>query len=103
MEAPLYLFKVFTDDLSKGNPAACALFSEWPQTDVLQRIAYEARQVVTAFVVPAAQPQQYQIRWFSCQQEINLCGHGTLAAAALLRQLKGSGHYQFLVTVVIWR
>jgi predicted PhzF superfamily epimerase YddE/YHI9 len=35
MEAPLYLFKVFTDDQSKGNPAACALFSEWPQTDVL--------------------------------------------------------------------
>lgn len=80
---------------SKGNPAACALFSEWPQTDVLQRIAYQAKQVVTAFVVPAAQPQQYQIRWFSCQQEINLCGHGTLAAAALLRQLKGLGHYQF--------
>lgn len=41
-------------------------------------------------------PYQYQIRWFSCSQEINLCGHGTLAAAALVRQLKGEGCYQFL-------
>lgn len=97
MEAQLYFFKIFTGDAQGGNPAASALLSLWPDTDILQRIAFEANQVVTAFVVPVAdQPYQYQIRWFSCQQEINLCGHGTLAAAALLRQLKGEGNYQFL-------
>lgn len=97
MEAPLYFFKVFTKEASDGNPAACALFSQWPDSRVLQRIAYKAAQVVTAFVVPVADsPYQYQIRWFSRTQEINLCGHGTLAAAALLRQLKGESCYQFL-------
>jgi PhzF family phenazine biosynthesis protein len=96
MEAPLYFFKVFTEQAQSGNPAACALLSEWPDSDVLQHIAYQANQVVTAFVVPVADsPSQYQIRWFSCLHEINLCGHGTLAAAALLRQLKGEGRYQF--------
>ncbi len=97
MEAPLYFFKVFTHDAQAGNPAACALLAEWPESALLQRIAYEAQQVVTAFVVPTTDnPYQFQIRWFSCQQEINLCGHGTLAAAALLRHLKGEGRYTFL-------
>jgi PhzF family phenazine biosynthesis protein len=97
MEAQLQFFNVFTDKPKSGNPAACALLSYWPDPDVLQAIASEAEQVVTAFIVPIADaPYQYQIRWFSCVQEINLCGHGTLAAAALVRQLKGEGCYQFL-------
>lgn len=97
MEAPLYFFKVFTDEAKSGNPAACALFPQWPDADLLQQLACEADQVVTAFVVPAADsPYQYHIRWFSRTQEINLCGHGTLAAAALVRQLKGEGSYSFL-------
>ncbi|WP_233080287.1 PhzF family phenazine biosynthesis protein [Rheinheimera soli] len=97
MEAQLQFFKVFADNPTKGNPAACALLSHWPDLDVLQAIASEAEQVVTAFIVPIADaPHQYQIRWFSCSQEINLCGHGTLAAAALVRGLKGEGCYQFL-------
>lgn len=97
MEAPLYFFKVFTQDAQAGNPAACALLTEWPDSSVLQHVASEAQQVVTAFVVPTTEdPYRYQIRWFSCLQEINLCGHGTLAAAALLRQLKGEGCYSFV-------
>lgn len=97
MEAPLYFFKIFTEDAQSGNPAACALFNKWPATVLLQQIACDADQVVTAFIVPAADsPYQYQIRWFSRTQEINLCGHGTLAAAALVRQLKGEGSYSFL-------
>lgn len=97
MEAPLYFFKVFTDEAKSGNPAACALFSQWPDSKVLQHLAREADQVVTAFIVPVVDNlYQYQIRWFSRTQEINLCGHGTLAAAALVRQLKGEGSYSFL-------
>jgi PhzF family phenazine biosynthesis protein len=97
MEAPLYFFKVFTQHAQLGNPAACALLTEWPESTLLQHIASEAQQVVTAFVVPSTEdPYRYQIRWFSCQQEINLCGHGTLAAAALLRQVKGEGCYSFV-------
>lgn len=97
MDAPLQFFHVFTDTAHRGNPAACALFSAWPAQDVLQRMAYQAQQPVSAFLVPFDEHlAQYQIRWFSCQQEINLCGHGTLAAAALLRQLKGEGSYHFL-------
>lgn len=96
MEAPLYYFKVFTDSARTGNPAACALLPEWPATAVLQHLATEAQQVVTAFIVPVVGCSfRYQIRWFSSSQEINLCGHGTLAAAALLRELKGEGNYQF--------
>lgn len=96
MEAPLYLFKIFSHDPQGGNPAACALFTDWPDTAVLQSIAFTTGQVVTAFVVAVPDtPYQYHIRWFSRQQEINLCGHGTLAAAALLRHLKGEGCYQF--------
>jgi predicted PhzF superfamily epimerase YddE/YHI9 len=63
MEALLYFFKVFTEQAQSGNPAASALFNEWPDTYTLQHIALEADQVVTAFVVPAADsPYQYHIR-----------------------------------------
>jgi predicted PhzF superfamily epimerase YddE/YHI9 len=97
MEALLYFFKIFTDEAHHGNPAGCVLLEDWPDSHLLQSVASEANQVVTAFIVPVASASfQYQIRWFSQVQEINLCGHGTLAAAALLRQLKGEGCYLFV-------
>ena len=96
MDVQLHFFKLFTNQANAGNPAAAMLLSHWPEDAVLAGIARSANQVVTAFAVQASEPGHYHIRWFSTQQEINLCGHGTLALAALIRQLKGEGTYQFV-------
>jgi len=78
----LQLVKAFTTKSQGGNPAGVIQFARFPSQDRLQQLAQQAKQPVTAMLAPIA--GGYQIRWFTPQQEINLCGHGTLAAAAVL-------------------
>ena len=78
----LQLVKAFTNSPEGGNPAGVICFGQFPPTARLQQLARQAQQPVTAMLAPT--DGGYQIRWFTPQQEINLCGHGTLAAAAVL-------------------
>jgi predicted PhzF superfamily epimerase YddE/YHI9 len=90
----LSLVRAFTSHPQGGNPAgvvqlATAVADEGAtaeigaiQTSQLQQLAAQSAQPVTAFVWPVV--GGYQIRWFTPSMEINLCGHGTLAAAAVL-------------------
>jgi PhzF family phenazine biosynthesis protein len=76
------IFNVFTDQHNRGNPAAAVELSSWVADDELLAISQQYGQPVTAFVVKDR--ANFHIRWFSLMTEINLCGHGTLAAAALV-------------------
>jgi PhzF family phenazine biosynthesis protein len=49
----------------------------------MQRIANENNLAETAFIVYRA-PGQYDLRWFTPEAEVELCGHATLASAWLL-------------------
>lgn len=78
----------FTDRFGAGNPAAvCILAAPLTEADCL-RVAGEMRHSETAFLEPLG-PDHYRLRWFSPRQEIPLCGHATLASAAVLF---GDGH-----------
>lgn len=74
--------RAFTDQPQGGNPAGVICFTQLPSQAQLQQLARQAKQPVTAMLAPV--DGGYQIRWFTPLQEINLCGHGTLAAAAVL-------------------
>lgn len=76
------IFNVFTGHNCKGNPAAAIELTSWLTDAELLTITQQSGQPVTGFVIK--EPQHFQIRWFSQMTEINLCGHGTLAAAALV-------------------
>lgn len=78
----LHLVRAFTDLPKAGNPAGVICFEQFLPDHQLQQLALQANQPVTAMVAPTN--NGYLIRWFTAQQEINLCGHGTLAAAAVL-------------------
>ena len=78
----LQLVRAFTTNPKGGNPAGVICFTQFPSQAQLQQFAQQAKQPVTAMIAPTE--GGYQIRWFTPQQEINLCGHGTLAAAAVL-------------------
>jgi len=78
----LQLVRAFTDQPQGGNPAGVICFTQFPSQAQLQQLAQQAKQPVTSMIAPTE--GGYQIRWFTPQQEINLCGHGTLAAAAVL-------------------
>jgi PhzF family phenazine biosynthesis protein len=87
MEFPLYHIDTFTKQVFAGNPAAVCLLPSWLPDEKLQAIAAENYLPDTSFVIE--KEDKYEIRWFSPSKEIDLCGHGTLAAAyVLLRWVK---------------
>ncbi len=83
MQLPLYWIDAFTDRLFAGNPAAVVPLDAWLPDSVMQSIAFENGLAETAFVV-ALGPTRHQLRWFTPKLEVDLCGHATLAAAAVL-------------------
>ena len=79
---PLYQLDAFTDRPFGGNPAAVCPLKTWLPDDVLQNIAMENNLSETAFIV--ANDNGYDLRWFTPAAEVELCGHATLASAALI-------------------
>ncbi len=84
MELDLYQVDAFADKVFSGNPAAVCPLSNWLDDDLMQSIASENNLAETAFFVK--QGDHYNIRWFTPQVEVDLCGHATLASAHVLFQ-----------------
>jgi PhzF family phenazine biosynthesis protein len=81
------ILDVFCSDSAAGNPAAVCVLTAWPADLMLQTFAAAQSAPVTVFIIlPPAQTtaQPIPVRWFAGRQEINLCGHGSLAAAAFV-------------------
>nr|WP_192928536.1 PhzF family phenazine biosynthesis protein [Photobacterium alginatilyticum] len=76
---------VFTGNTACGNPAAVVKLEAWVPLDILQALSGKLEQPVTSFIVEAN--EGYEIRWFAKEIEINLCGHGSLAAAAAIFEM----------------
>jgi PhzF family phenazine biosynthesis protein len=77
-----YIVDAFTDTLFGGNPAAVFVMEKWLDAELMQKIAIENNLSETAFVVKDG--ETYDLRWFTPEREIDLCGHATLAAAYVL-------------------
>ena len=84
MSLPIYQVDAFADAVFKGNPAAVIPLERWLDDAVLQLIAMENNLSETAYIVKAG--SGYELRWFTPQVEVDLCGHATLAAAHVLFQ-----------------
>ncbi|HEY0652867.1 MAG TPA: PhzF family phenazine biosynthesis protein [Chryseosolibacter sp.] len=86
MAAQVKLFQVdaFTDSLFGGNPAAVCVLDTWPSKEVLQQIASENFLPETAFLVPLEEEDHFDLKWFTPDIEMDLCGHATLASAHVL-------------------
>jgi len=90
MKLTLYQVDAFTNKLFCGNPAAVIPLKEWLDEKLMQQLALENNLAETVFFVPSTYPQaDYDIRWFTPQIEINLCGHATLASAYVLFEILG--------------
>jgi PhzF family phenazine biosynthesis protein len=81
----LQIFQVaaFTDKSFGGNPAAVVPLDAWIDESLMQRIAAENNLSETAFFVPTGE-SEWHIRWFTPAIEVPLCGHATLASAAVI-------------------
>lgn len=82
MELSLYHINAFASELFKGNPAAVCPLEKWLPDELMQSIAAENNLSETAFFV--LKENGFHIRWFTLTNEVDLCGHATLAAAFVI-------------------
>jgi PhzF family phenazine biosynthesis protein len=80
----IYQVDAFTDRLFGGNPASVCPLDKWLSDSLMQKIAAENNLSETAFFVPNSSNDGYELRWFTPEVEIDLCGHATLATAHII-------------------
>ena len=84
MRVPIYQLDAFAGRRFAGNPAAVVVLDEFLDDGVLQAVAAENNLAETAFVVPGE--RRHRLRWFTPTVEVPLCGHATLATAAVVME-----------------
>jgi len=82
MKLNLYQIDAFASKVFQGNPAAVIPLKNWLADETLQLIAQENNLSETAFF--CFSDDYYEIRWFTPNSEVELCGHATLAAAYVI-------------------
>ena len=82
MKFTIYQVDAFAEKVFEGNPAAVCPLNEWIEDELLLKIAAENNLSDTAFYV--VKDERIEIRWFTPNTEVNLCGHATLATAYVL-------------------
>jgi predicted PhzF superfamily epimerase YddE/YHI9 len=84
MHARIFQVDAFAARRFGGNPAAVMPLEAFPDEPLMQAIAAENNLSETAFIVPEG--SDYRIRWFTPANEVPLCGHATLASAAVVME-----------------
>lgn len=99
MHLSTYIVDAFSSGPFTGNPAAVVPLDVWLPDSLMQSIATQNNLSETAFIGPAADVQvngaagpeaatvedaDLGLRWFTPASEVDLCGHGTLAAAHVM-------------------
>jgi PhzF family phenazine biosynthesis protein len=80
MRTPIFQLDAFTT----RRPAAVMPMDRFLEDSLLQDIAAENNLAETAFLVP--DDGDYRLRWFTPTTEVPLCGHATLASAAVVME-----------------
>ena len=84
MRSSIFQVDAFATRRFAGNPAAVMLMDSFLSDDTLQAIAAQNNLAETAFLV--RQGGDYRLRWFTPTTEVPLCGHATLASAAVVME-----------------
>ncbi|XP_030059003.1 phenazine biosynthesis-like domain-containing protein [Microcaecilia unicolor] len=90
MQISTFIVDAFTRQPFSGNPAAVCLLEKELDEDLHQKIAAEMNLSETAFIRKLeptddfSRSSRFGLRWFTPTNEVNLCGHATLASATVL-------------------
>lgn len=95
MKLEIFQVDAFTSKPFGGNPAAVVPLDKWLRDELMLAIAAENNLAETAFFV--GDDGNYDLRWFTPEVEIDLCGHATLAPAHVLTDVlkKEQGEIKF--------
>jgi PhzF family phenazine biosynthesis protein len=89
MRTRIFQIDAFATHLFSGNPAAVMPMDRFLTDATMQAIAAENNLAETAFLVPEG--DDYRLRWFTPGVEVPLCGHATLASAAVVMERLSPG------------
>jgi PhzF family phenazine biosynthesis protein len=89
MHVPIYQVDAFASRRFAGNPAAVVILEHYPDDALLAAIAAANNLAETAFLV--ADGEDFRLRWFTPTVEVRLCGHATLASAAVVMERLAPG------------
>lgn len=83
----LFIVDAFTTEKFSGNQAGVALLGEeaYPADAWMQKLAAELKHSETAFVKRIGD-RAFQVRYFTPEGEVDLCGHATIATFTVLRE-----------------
>ena len=84
MRTRIFQVDAFASRRFEGNPAAVMPLDDFLPDKTLQAIAAENNLAETAFLVRDG--ADYRLRWFTPAIEVPLCGHATLASAAVVME-----------------
>ncbi len=93
-----FIADVFTETKFGGNPAGVVLVDEgrdFPDVEMMKKAAAELRYSETVFV-KKLDASTFHLRFFTVEDEIELCGHATIGAFALMARkgfIKRNGVY----------
>ena len=82
-DVPFYWLDIFTSEPFKGNPAGACIMQTNLEDTLYQNIARELGLSETAFTEKIGD-SEYNLRWFTPEIEMPLCGHATMATAYTL-------------------
>ncbi|RDU23676.1 PhzF family phenazine biosynthesis protein [Anaerosacchariphilus polymeriproducens] len=93
----LFIVDAFTSQIFKGNQAGVVLLGDeesFPMVGTMQNIAAELKHSETAFVKYESD-NVFKLKYYTPNDEIELCGHATISAFTVLRNEKiiSNGNY----------
>lgn len=80
-----YIIDAFTNELFGGNPAGVIFVDEFLKKETMIKYANELRYSETAFIKVA---NDINIRYFTPTDEVDMCGHATIASIKALLEEK---------------
>ena len=88
----LYIADAFTTQRFSGNQAGVALLGaeDFPEEGLMRALAGELKHSETAFVRRTGE-RSFHIRYFTPAEEVDLCGHATIASFTVLRDTGAIG------------
>ncbi|MBN1777073.1 MAG: PhzF family phenazine biosynthesis protein [Clostridiales bacterium] len=84
-----YVVDAFAEAVFTGNPAGVCVLDGPIDAGLMQNIAFENNLAETAFFYRDG--ERYQLKWFTPVDEIDLCGHATLASAYVIMKYLDTG------------
>lgn len=88
-------YSAFTTTPDGGNPAGVVLDASTMAEEEMLATAARLGHSESAFAIPLDGDRRYRVRYFSPLAEVAFCGHATIAAAAALADVTGTGELVF--------